>query len=37
MNNLLPEMYLKQPGYTYNRCITLTKNDKRIKTFSKMN
>ena len=29
----MPEMYLKQPGFTYNACGSFTKNKERIQTF----
>ena len=29
----MPEMYLKQPGFTYRACKTFTKNKERIKRF----
>ena len=29
----MPEMYLKQPGFTYSACIPFTKNKERIKKF----
>ena len=30
-NKCLPEMHLKQPGFTYSACGPFTKNKKRIK------
>ena len=32
-DKLMPEMHLKQPGFTYNTCGPFTKNKKRIKKF----
>ena len=29
----MPEMYLRQPGFTYNACGPFTKNKERIKKF----
>ena len=29
----MPEMYLKQPGFTYSACDSFTKNKQRIKKF----
>ena len=29
----MPEMYLKQPGFTYSACGSFTKNKERIKKF----
>ena len=29
----MPEMHLKQPGFTYSACGTFTKNKERIKKF----
>ena len=29
----MPEMYLKQPGFTYNACGSFTKNKERVQTF----
>ena len=31
------EIHLKQPGYTYNGCIPLTKNSERIKKLKQLN
>ena len=30
-DKFIPEMYLKQPGFTYSACGTFTKNKERIK------
>ena len=30
-NKFLPEMHLKQPGFTYSACSPFTKNKERIK------
>ena len=30
---LMPEMHLKQPGFTYSACGTFTKNKQRIQKF----
>ena len=32
-NKLMPEMYLRQPGFTYNACGPFTKDKERIKKF----
>ena len=32
-NKFMPEMYLKQPGFTYSACGPFTKNKERIQTF----
>ena len=32
-DKFIPEMYLKQPGFTYSACGPLTKNKERIQTF----
>ena len=32
-DKFIPEMYLKQPGFTYSACSSLTKNKERIQTF----
>ena len=32
-DNVMPEMHLKQPGFTYSACRPFTKNKKRIKKF----
>ena len=32
-DRFLPEMYSKQPGFTYSACEPFTKNKERIKTF----
>ena len=32
-NKFMPEMHLKQPGFTYSACDPFTKNKKRIKKF----
>ena len=32
-NNFLPEMHLRQPGFTYNACGLFTKNKERIQKF----
>ena len=29
----MPEMHLKQPGFTYSACVPLTKNKERIQKF----
>ena len=31
--DIIPEMYLKQPGFTYSACGTFTKNKERIQRF----
>ena len=31
--NFMPEMHLKQPGFTYSACGPFTKNNKRIQKF----
>ena len=31
--DILPEMHLKQPGYTYSACGAFTKNKERIEKF----
>ena len=32
-DKFMPEMYLKQPGFTYSPCGSFTKNKERIQTF----
>ena len=32
-DKFIPEMYLKQPGFTYSACGPLTRNKERIQTF----
>ena len=32
----MPEMYLKQPGFTYSTCIPFTKNKERIQKFKEI-
>ena len=32
-DTFMPEIYLKQPGFTYSACGTFTKNKKRIQKF----
>ena len=32
-DKFMPEMHLKQPGFTYSACGPFTKNKERIKTF----
>ena len=32
----IPEMHLKQPGFTYNACGLFTKNKERIQKFNKL-
>ena len=32
-DNFMPEMHLKQPGFTYSVCGPSTKNNKRIQKF----
>ena len=32
-DKFMPEMYLKQPGFTYNACGTFTKSKERIQKF----
>ena len=32
-DKFMPEMYLKQPGFTYNACGPFTKNEERIEKF----
>ena len=32
-DQFMPEMHLKQPGFTYSACGPLTKNKERIKKF----
>ena len=34
-DKFMPEMYLRQPGFTYSACGPFTKNKKRIQTFKK--
>ena len=34
-NKFMPEMYLKQPGFTYSACGPLTKNKQRIEKLKK--
>ena len=35
-NKFMPEMHLKQPGFTYNACGPFTKNKERIKKFKEI-
>ena len=35
-DTLMPEMHLKQPGFTYSVCGPFTKNKERIKKFKEM-
>ena len=32
-DKFMPEMHLKQPGFTYSACGAITKNEKRIENF----
>ena len=32
-DKFMPEMHLKQPGFTYSACVQFTKNKERIKKF----
>ena len=32
-DKFMPEMYLRQPGFTYSVCVPFIKNEKRIKKF----
>ena len=32
-NKLMPEMHLKQPGFTYSACFPFTKNKERVENF----
>ena len=32
-NRFMPEMHLKQPGFTYSACVPFTKNKVRIQEF----
>ena len=32
-DKFMPEMHLKQPGFTYSACIPFTKNEERIEKF----
>ena len=32
-DKFMPEMHLKQPGFTYSACMSFTKNKERIKKF----
>ena len=32
-DQLMPEIYIRQPGYTYSACGPFTKNKERIKMF----
>ena len=34
-DTFMPEMHLKQPGFTYSACRTFTKNKQRIKNLKK--
>ena len=34
-DTFMPEMHLKQPGYTYSACRTFTKNKQKIKNLKK--
>ena len=34
-DKFMPEMYLRQPGFTYSACGPFTKNKERIKKFTK--
>ena len=33
----MPEIHLKQPGFTYSACVTFTKNKEKIKKVYKLN
>ena len=35
-NAFMPEMHLKQPGFTYSACGTFTKNKERIEKISRL-
>ena len=35
-NKFMPEMHLKQPGFTYNACGPFTKNKERIQKFKEI-
>ena len=35
-DNFMPEMHLKQPGFTYSACGTFTKNKERIEKISRL-
>ena len=35
-DTFMPEMHLKQPGFTYSACIPFTKNKERIKRLCKL-
>ena len=32
-DKFMPEMHLKQPGYTYSACVPFTRNKERIEKF----
>ena len=32
-DKFMPEMHLKQPGFTYSACVLFTKNKEQIQTF----
>ena len=32
-DKFMPEMHLKQPGFTYSDCVPFTKNEERIEKF----
>ena len=34
-DEFMPEMYLRQPGFTYNACAPFTENKERIKKLKK--
>ena len=34
-DKLMPEMHLKQPGFTYSACVPFTKNKERIQKYKK--
>ena len=34
-DKFMPEMHLKQPGFTYSACVPFTKNKERIQKFKK--
>ena len=35
-DKFVPEMYLKQPGFTYSACLPFTKNRERIQKFKEI-
>ena len=35
-DKFMPEMHLKQPGFTYSSCVPFTRNKQRIQTFMQM-